>query len=215
MKFFSSIILEWGISNCEEYPWRETTNPYIILITEILLRKTTRQQVKKIYNNFFSTYPDFRALSKATVKTIEHDIKSLGISRVRAVALNAISKIILLKYNGCVPSNYKALIELPHVGPYIANATLCFAFNLDVPILDTNIIRVITRYFTIVSKHKRQRNDPLLWKYLENLLPQGRTKDFNFALLDFSLKICRSKNPKCDVCPLKNNCNYIKTILSL
>jgi len=166
--------------------------------------------VKKIFHYFFTKYPTFYFLTKATVKTIENDIKPLGISHVRAVALKRIGKIIISKYGGHVPSDREALIELPHVGPYIANATLCFAFNLDVPMLDTNILRVITRYFTISSKHRKKTNDPVLWKYLDSLLPKGRVKEFNYALLDFAFKICSSKNPKCFICPLKKSCIYIK-----
>ena len=199
---FVSILLEWRAHNQPKLPWRKTSDPYKILVSELLLRKTTRQQVSKIYEQFFLKYPDIQALSKALVKSIENTIVSLGMEHIRATALKKIAEIISEEHGGRIPDERRSLMKLPHVGPYIANAVLCFAYGADAPLLDTNVIRVISRVFSLKSARKRARDDPKMWDAVHRLMPKGKSRDFNLALLDFAALVCLPRKPKCPICPI-------------
>jgi len=213
-RMFSERLLLWFSVNKADFPWRKTTDPYKVLVSELLLRKTTRQQVSKIYKLFFSKYPDIKSLSKAKVESIERTIFPLGMEHIRAIALKEIAENISQKYGGKIPNRKKSLIELPHVGPYIANAVLCFAFGLDAPIVDTNVIRVISRVFSVTSSRKRPRDDPKMWRTVFDLIPKGKSRDFNLALLDFAASICVLRNPKCLICPMSDICGYYNALVS-
>jgi A/G-specific adenine glycosylase len=205
---FASRLLEWGKLNVVDFPWRKTTDPFKILISEIMLRKTTRKQVSQIYDDFFRRYPDVRSLAEATVESIEDTIRPLGMEHIRAVALKKAAEKILSKFKGKIPSERNLLMELPHVGRYTANAVLCFGFGMDAPLLDTNVIRVVNRVFSIRTSRKRARDDPKMWKVVSSLIPKGRAGDFNRAVLDFAASICVAKNPKCSLCPMLDICDY-------
>jgi A/G-specific adenine glycosylase len=205
---FVSILLEWHHHNMASFPWRKTKDPYKVLISEILLRKTTRNQVRKIFNYFFVKFPTVAALASENEKIIQRIITPLGMEHRRATALKKLSRTIMDIYDGKIPSGREQLLALPYVGPYTANAVLCFVYNKDYPLLDTNILRVITRVFSLTSSKKRLRDDPKMWRFASSLLPSGKAVDFNFAVLDFADSICRPKNPSCQSCPLLKICDY-------
>lgn len=210
---FISKLLTWHCLTHPSFPWRETSDPYKILVAEIFLRKTTRRQVKGIYTQFFMKYPNARALSKADINTIRNVIRPLGMEFMRATALKKIADIIIHKYNGKVPRSREKLLELPHVGPYIANAVMCFAYDKDHALLDTNIIRVINRVFSYKPAKKRPRDDNRMWEFVCTLMPPGRARDFNLAILDFAASICLPRNPKCSSCLLAHICDYKRGII--
>ena len=113
------------------------------------------------------------------------------------------------RFNGKVPDNKKDLLSLPGVGPYTANAVLCFAFGHDVSMLDVNIIRVLKRVFSPDVKKSRERTDKSFWDFAESLPPKGKGKEFNYAILDFAGEVCTAKNPKCKSCPMKKICDFV------
>lgn len=205
---FVSKLLMWHDENRSDFPWRRTSDPYTILVSELLLRKTTRKQVKQIHAQFFSKFPDFKALYKSNIEEIRNSIKSLGMEFIRSIALKKIAEIVVQKYGGQIPNKREEILKLPHVGPYIANAVMCFAYGMDYPLLDTNIIRVITRIFSLKSPKKRPRDDPRMWKIVSMLMPQGKARDLNLAMLDFAASVCLPKKPKCSSCQLRNICDY-------
>ena len=192
------------------FPWRQTNDPFKILVSELFLRKTARKQVSRLYEQFFSMYPTFEALHKADTKSIEMVIRPLGMEHIRAVALKEIAEVILSAHDGSVPCQREQLLGLPHIGPYITNAVLCFAFGKDAPLLDTNVVRVTSRIFSLRSKKKRVREDPEMWEAVQVMIPKGEGRDFNLAILDFAFSICTAKNPKCSICPMLNICEYEK-----
>lgn len=209
-EIFSYQLLFWFKKNKVRLPWRETSDPYKIFISEFLLRKTTRQQLIKIYPKFFDEFPDIKKIYDAPTKLIEETIHPLGLGRIRSHALKEISGIVMENYSGRIPNNEEQLIALPHVGRYIANAVLCFAFGEDLPILDSNILRIIRRVFSIKTDIKRGYNDPKIWGYVSTLIPKNNCQDFNKALLDFGSLVCSVK-PKCNICPVLTICDYYKT----
>lgn len=208
---FVSKLLAWRNSTCFHLPWRETSDPYRMLLSELFLRKTSRKQVKQIYAQFFSKYPDIQALSTADIDAIRKVIRPLGMGFVRAVALKNIAEIILRKHDGRIPNDREELLELPHVGSYIANAVMCFAFGKRVPIVDTNVIRVYERVFSLKSRKSRPQTDKEIWDFAEKALPLENYVEYNYALIDFGSEICRFKNPLCNVCIARTICtNFVQ-----
>lgn len=207
-KQFADLLLEWWRLNKRDFPWRKTSDPYNILIAEMLLRKTTAKQVNLLFARFLSKYPNPKVLSEAPEKEIEDLIRPLGMEHKRATLLKAVAKELTQKYNGNVPASQEELLKLPGVGSYVANALLCFAHGKDVPLVDTNAIRVFQRVFGFQSQKRRSKDDRALWDFVANTIPPGKAKDFNLAIIDHAHSICLPKNPRCPVCPVNILCKY-------
>lgn len=207
---FCRNVLSWRKKNNFDsiYPWRNSKDNYKILLSEILLKKTTRSQVAEQWDNFIKNFPNFQSLNTADLRKVRSVIKPLGLERVRSVQLKSLSKEILRSYNGKLPKSKKELLMLPGVGPYTANAILCFAFQHDVSMVDTNIMRVVKRVFSIVTNKTRERTDKKIWRFVEDLPPKGKGKVFNYAILDFASEVCTARNPKCPTCPMRKICDY-------
>ncbi|MEM3665684.1 MAG: hypothetical protein QW222_01225 [Candidatus Bathyarchaeia archaeon] len=207
-KEFANLLLEWWQSNKKDFPWRRTNNPYTIMISEMLLRKTTARQVSGIFEKFFARFPNAKALAEASEKEIEELIKPLGMEHKRAILLKKLASELLKSYRGAVPALQGDLLKLPGVGRYAANAVLCFAFGKDVPLVDVNAIRVFQRVFGFKSQKRRAKDDTAFWEYVAEAIPLGKSRDFNLAIIDFAHEVCRPKRPKCAICPLRAICKY-------
>jgi len=198
----------WQAHNDADFPWRRTKDPYKILVSELLLRKTTRKQVSQIYDTFFSKFPTIEVLASSDEKVIKKAIKTLGIEHKRASALRKMAQIIMDSYGGKIPTKSEQLTSLPYVGRYTSNALMCLAYGQDYPLLDTNVVRIITRVFSLRSSRNRPRDDPQMWDFVSSLIPSKKARDFNLAVLDIASSICRANNPDCPVCPLLGICDY-------
>jgi A/G-specific adenine glycosylase len=209
-KEFAEKLLKWWRTNKRDFPWRRTDDPYKILIAELLLRKTTAKQVRGLYEGFLSKYPDSKALSKAQERDIEDTIRPLGLERKRATLLKAIGSEIIQNHGGQVPTSKDDLLKLSGVGSYAANAVLCFAYHKDVPLVDTNAIRIFQRVFGFKSQKRRPKDDPTLWDFVGGAIPHGKARDFNLAVIDHAHSICIPRNPRCPTCPLNALCKYAK-----
>ncbi|MHA1284108.1 MAG: endonuclease III domain-containing protein [Promethearchaeota archaeon] len=198
-------ILNWYKRHKNNYPWRNTRNLYKILITEILLQKTTATNVSKIFNNFFKKYNNFSIILKVNIEELESDIKSLGLSNKRAKTLKDLSKMIINEYNNKIPQDYEILKKIKGIGDYVSNAYLCFGLNYRTIFIDINIKRIILRIFEYPNKKLKLVS---IKKYLNQILPEKDYKHFYWALLDFGNKICTSKSPNCNNCPLTMICKY-------
>tara|TARA_B100000315_G_scaffold35517_1_gene30157 strand:+ start:3765 stop:4229 length:465 start_codon:yes stop_codon:yes gene_type:complete len=144
--FFVRKILKWGKINRRIFTWRETSNPYAILIAEILLQRTAASQVEAIYLKFIGEFPTADTLSEASIQDIANIIKPLGL-KYRASRLKDIAVKIVENHQGLIPESKDELVQLKGIGEYVSNAVLCFAFGKDVPLVDTNIARVVQRVF--------------------------------------------------------------------
>jgi A/G-specific adenine glycosylase len=213
-KSFAANIIRWHKNNGREYPWRKTKNPFRILISEMMLQKTDTKKVFSIYPRFVKKYCTPEKLAISNLLTLRKEIHLLGIND-RARRLKITSKTLLRLHKGKVPSDRKQLLNLLGVGDYIANAVLCFAYNKDVPLLDSNVIRVIKRVFSLESKKERARTDKKLWEFAGSLVPKRKAVEYNRGILDFAASICRARNPKCSACPINAICNdYSSSVLS-
>jgi len=205
---FQNDLLNWWKKHKRDFPWRRTKDPYKLLIAEILLRKTTAEQVLPVYLDFINKYPTPEALNHANVKDLENLLKPLGMHKTRAQLLKKFASSFLKLTTVGNELSYSKLIKLPGIGTYSANAVLSLIYNKCVPMLDTNFIRILNRVFNIKSSKTRPRNDPYLWEKAQKILPCDKAGNFNLAVLDFATLICKHKQPKCNECFAQNYCSY-------
>jgi A/G-specific adenine glycosylase len=205
--FFVKNLLRWFRSNSRVFPWREkNVTPYEILVAELMLKKTRAENVVGPYLKFIKTFPTPDSVIKAQDKDLEKILKPLGLIEQRIKAFKTIFKIINDEFEGNIPNSRESLLEFPYVGQYTADAVLCFGFSQDIPIVDVNVTRICNRCFDI-EVYGDPRVDQHIWKFLEKLIPKGKGREFNLAILDFGSLICTSRNPKHEVCPFKKICS--------
>ncbi|MDI6854378.1 MAG: A/G-specific adenine glycosylase [Deltaproteobacteria bacterium] len=207
-EFFTSEILRWGKANFRSFPWREPgTSGYQILVSEVLLRKTRAESIVPVYERLLALYPGFSELAGANQSTLENLLKPLGLFRIRSRALKSIAEEVVTRHGGQLPQDEIALAALPHCGRYIANAILCFHFGEDRAIVDSNVHRLLCRHFgfdPVVEIHKADH----MWEFMKSLLPPGKGREFNYAVLDFCSLICTARNPKCHMSPINTLCQF-------
>jgi A/G-specific adenine glycosylase len=208
-RIFVTELLKWGDRNRRNFPWRATINPFHILVAELMLQRTNASQVAPVYLKFIDKYPSPQDVALAKLEDVSEDLRPLGLA-YRANRLKQIADILLLKYDGRVPESEAELVELPGVGKYVANAVLCFAFGKMQPLVDANIIRVMTRIFSVEIPGEAHKK-PEFWNLMKEILPAEGAREFNLSILDFASMICKSSNPDHDVCPVRNVCNFIRT----
>ena len=208
-KEVSRRLIEWYERVGRRFPWRnEGLKPYDVLIAEMMLQKTRAEMVVKAYLSFLERYPDPRSLESATVEEIAQVLKPLGLYNRRARWMKTIAGVLIEKYGGKVPSDREALLDLPGLGMYNANAILCFAYNEPVPLIDVNVARVLGRVADIEVRGDLRRNEKLQ-KLAAQLVPKKDFKEFNWALIDLGATVCTSKNPEHDRCPLASLCKHV------
>jgi A/G-specific adenine glycosylase len=205
IQWFRRQIKAWFRENRRDFPWRETQNPYHILIAEILLTRTRSENVVPVYRSFLVKYPTVEDLAKAPLADIEKAIAPLGFD-FRAGQLHRSAERIVSLYGGKIPDNEKDLITLPGVGRYTLNAVLATAFGQRAPVVDTNVVRILERFFGLEGRGEKSR-DSYLWDAAEAIAPKRNTKAWNWTLIDFGALVC-APNPRCSVCPLKKRCNF-------
>ena len=201
------MILNWADDNLVEYPWRNKRNPYKVLISEILLTRTRAKQVTPVYTDFMTKYPTLNYFLKAELKDLKQLLKSLGLL-FRAEMLIYLAFQLKNDYDNKIPDTLADLKTLKGIGDYGANAILCFGFNERSSLLDTNFIRIFTRVFGIKSKTKTPKTDKFLWEISKAILPNDGYIKYNYGILDLGGKICLSRTPKCNICPIKKVCLF-------
>lgn len=206
-QYFRDRIRAWYQEHQRDFPWRHTCNAYETLIAELLLQQTDAPKAAKVYEGFVASFPTPADLAQAKAKRVLTFIRSIGLD-YRAKRLVAIAREIEERFCGEMPADRESLVSLPGVGPYIANAVLATAFGERAAIVDTNVVRVVARFFGVRSALKRPRTDPRLWQFAEQLLPRkaARVREWNYALLDFAAILCRHRHPRCQICPCRRNC---------
>lgn len=199
-------MFQWHQHNHKNYPWRNTINPYYILVAEFLLQETHVRKVQDAYLNICNTYTDVESLAIASLDEIQLIIKPIGLA-YRAERLKGCANSIVKDYGGNVPGTKKELLTFPGVGQYIANAALCYAFDKATVPIDTNVIRLFCRYFGFTSSYSRPRTDGKLAEIIRKQFSYfTSTRDANLAVLDFVSSVCTARKPSCTSCPLENSC---------
>jgi len=202
---FRQRLLNWYRANRRNLPWRSTTDPYKILVSEIMLQQTQVERVIPKYEEFLRKYPTLEALARAPVEEVKKAWYPLGYN-IRPVWLHSIAREAVAKYGGSLPETGEELLTLKGVGRYTVGALLSFAFGKDAPILDTNAARVIHRVFLGDGDYRARKAQKGLWELTEALLPKGKAYDFNQALMDFGATVCTARKPLCLLCPMNDFC---------
>lgn len=203
---FRNTIIQWFNKNKRIYPWRETRDPFRVLIAEIMLRRTKADQVKPVYETLFKEYPDSEAVAKAEDKKLEQILYPLGL-KWRTPAFGLVARELKQKYHCKVPQTREELTELPGVGDYVAGAVLSVAYGKKEWIVDTNIVRVFKRYFGIRTS-KEGRRDKQVIEMAKTYASCKDPRKANLAILDFAALVCTPQKPDCEKCPLSKRCHY-------
>ena len=205
--FFIRRLLKWSASNFPDYPWRKTTDPYLILVAEMLLRKTRAPQVKDIYDKFVKEFPSLKTLYDADTNMIEDVVRGLGL-KYRAAWIKDIVRNLYDRYGNSIPSDEYSLQKgIGKNRKYILNCVRCFAFNTNTAVFDVNVKRILQRVFSI-DFGKEAHKDPAAWEIASLLVPEGLSREYNWAMLDLGRLICTARNPKCNICPLRKLCDF-------
>lgn len=207
VKVFRRVLQRWGAANRRGFPWRQTNDPYGVLIAELLLQATAARKVAPVYEQLVGRYPTPASLALASVGEIEGVIRPLGLGS-RARAILKMAELLVRDHGGVVPSEREKLLRLPRVGDYTAGAVQSFAFGLRAGIPDTNVIRLLQRFFGLPASRPSHRGSPqrIILRAAKDVLPARGFADFNFAMLDFGSLICTSRRPTCVACPLSSHC---------
>lgn len=207
ISFFQQNLLRWYSKFGRDLPWRHTSDPYHILISEIMLHQTQVDRVLPKYLQWIQTYPSFQALASASILEVQELWKPLGYN-FRPIRLHKIAQRVINEFNGRLPNTIEELTAIKGIGRYTAGAILSFAFHKDAPIVDTNIRRVIQRIFDIKGNLLRASAKKQIWSLAEKLIPTGQANIFNQAIMDFGALICMARNPSCHICFIKAYCRF-------
>ncbi len=217
IKRLVSGLLSWFARHARDLPWRRTRDPYAIWVSEIMLQQTQVKTVLPYWERWMREVPTIESLAKARPEKIHKLWEGLGYyTRVRN--LQQAARLIWEKHGGRFPDRFDEVLALPGIGRYTAGAICSIAFNQPTPILDGNVIRVLTRIFGIGGNPRDKNTNARLWQLAGELVLQAtcpaprtshltpRASRFNQSLMELGALVCTPRRPKCAVCPVKKFC---------
>ena len=204
-RWFRRRLLEWYRRNGRDLPWRQTRDPYRILVSEVMLQQTQVDRVLPKYQEWLVKYPTLAALAAAPEADVSATWRPLGYN-IRPRRLHAIARESVERYGGELPDDEATLRSFKGIGAYTAGAVLSFAFGQRAAILDTNVARVLFRIFVGAGDPKSHAMRRHLWEVSRTVLPMRHVFDFNQALMDFGATLCTARKPQCPVCPMRTGC---------
>ena len=194
-------LVAWGERHRRDLPWRNTRDPWAILVSEVMLQQTQIARVVPRYEAFLAEFPTPTACASAPVAAVIRAWDGLGYNR-RAVQLHRCAEQVVEQHDGCLPRDLAALLELPGVGPYTARAVLVFAYEHDAGVVDTNVGRVLARW------QGRRLTPAEAQAAADEAVPAGEGWAWNQALFDFAAGVCTRRAPRCDQCPVFSACRW-------
>lgn len=203
---FSVNLLDWYMINRRDLPWRRHNNPYFTWVSEIMLQQTRVDTVIPYFNRFIANFPTVQALAEAAEEDVLKNWEGLGYYS-RARNLQAAAQQVMELHGGEMPQDKQAVFALKGVGPYTAGAILSIAFNQPQPAVDGNVMRVLSRYFLIDEDIMKGSTRVLMEELAGELIPEGRARDFNQALMELGALVCTPKAPHCLTCPVMEQCS--------
>ncbi|WP_185853420.1 A/G-specific adenine glycosylase [Blattabacterium cuenoti] len=204
---FSKKIINWYEKNYRKLPWRETKNPYYILVSEFMLQQTRVSKIVKYYSNFIKKFPNLEKLAQAEEKNVLKEWEGLGYYS-RARNLHSFAKS--LKKDNLFPKKYEELIKYKGIGPYTGAAIASICFNEMIPAVDGNAYRVFSRYLGIYDDITSAATKNLFRIIILKMMDSEYPGIFNQAIMDIGSILCTPKNTKCLLCPVKDSCFSIK-----
>ena len=205
MDSYTADIYKWFIINKRDLPWRKTSDPYKIWISEIILQQTRVAQGMSYYNRFIEKFPTIYDLANASEDTVLKLWQGLGYY-TRARNLHFTAKLIVDKYNGVFPRDFKTILSLKGIGNYTAAAIASIAYDLPHAAVDGNIYRVISRIYGITTPIDSEKGKSEIQKIADDLIPLKNPGFHNQAFMEFGALQCLPKSPVCNLCPLEDRC---------
>jgi A/G-specific adenine glycosylase len=202
---FRRRLLTWYRAHGRDLPWRQTSDPYHILVSEVMLQQTQVDRVLPKYMEWLAKYPSLESLASAPEQDVTALWRPLGYN-IRPRRLHAIARESVMRYGGQLPSDEETLLSFKGIGAYTAGAIRSFAFRQRAAILDTNVARVLFRVFVARGDAKAHAMRRRLWALSEALVPRKDVFDFNQALMDLGATVCTARKPKCIACPMTKLC---------
>ncbi|VXB05233.1 A/G-specific adenine glycosylase [Flavobacterium sp. 9R] len=202
---FTNLLIEWYLQNKRDLPWRNTTNPYPIWLSEIILQQTRVAQGTPYFYAFLESFPTVKELARADEQQVLKLWQGLGYYS-RARNLHQTAQYIANELDGVFPNSYAGLIQLKGIGEYTAAAIASFAYNEPVPVVDGNVFRVVSRYFGIESDISAGKTKKEFTALAAELLSKEQPALFNQAIMEFGAMHCTPKNPDCENCIFNSSC---------
>jgi A/G-specific adenine glycosylase len=209
-QWFRRRLLAWYRRHGRALPWRETRDPYRVLVSEIMLQQTQVDRVLPKYHEWLLRYPTFEALAKAQIREVVRTWYPLGYN-IRPRRLHAIARESVRRFGGRLPDDEETLRSFKGIGAYTAGAVLSFAFGKRAAIVDTNVARVLFRVFVGKGDARSHAMRAHLWSLSRQVLPHRHVYDFNQALMDFGATVCSARKPLCGGCPMRARCKWGQT----
>lgn len=202
-------LLKWFHKNARPLPWRKHCRPYEVWVSEIMLQQTQMETVLPYFKTWMKKFPSIESLAESDERKVLKLWEGLGYYS-RARNLHESAKRIVRQYNGIFPKSYETILSLKGVGRYSAGAIASIAFNQKKPIVDGNVLRVLSRVYAIKKPIDVEKNKEIFWKLEEALIPEGQARYFNQALMELGALVCHAENPLCHRCPLSGFCAAFK-----
>lgn len=202
---FRQALLGWFAREGKSYPWRETTDPWHILVSEIMLQQTTIPTVLARYERWMKQFPTPFDLVEASEEVALRSWEGLGYYR-RVRSLRQIAGAVVERHGGEFPPDADALMALPGIGEYTCGALLSFAFNIPAPIVDTNVSRVIARMDDYRESVDSTPGKKYMWARAAELVDSVYPREFNSAIMELGQTFCKSKAADCLLCPVREFC---------
>lgn len=199
----------WFAQEGRDYPWRRTTDPYAIIVSELMLQQTQIGTVldRGYYARWMERFPDVQALASATEEEVLRSWEGLGYYR-RARFLQQLARAVIAEHGGIFPRDVGVILDLPGVGRYTAGAVASFAFDAREPIVDGNVARVLARVCDDPTPVDSPEGQSKLWEHAHALVEAARSpRVLNSALMELGQRICRTGTPDCGVCPVRPFCH--------
>jgi A/G-specific adenine glycosylase len=207
-------LLAWFACNARDLPWRRTRDPYAIWVSEIMLQQTQVKTVLPYWERWMRELPNIAALARARTERLHKLWEGLGYyTRVRN--LQKAARLVIERHGGRFPADFAQVLELPGIGRYTAGAVCSIAFNQPKPILDGNVVRVLSRVFGIGGDPRTTHTRARLWRIAEDLVRRAakqtsrnrrHASDFNQAMMELGAVVCMPRQPRCDACPVAKCC---------
>lgn len=202
-------LLSWYARAKRDLPWRRTKDPYKIWVSEIMLQQTQVKTVIPYYEKWLKRFPTVKSLAETPLEEVLKHWAGLGYYR-RARMLHEGAKFLHENQKGKLPETVEGLLKVPGIGRYTAGAIASIAFNKKAPIVDGNVIRILSRITALKSDINEKKTMDALWDLAEEVLPDKNTGDFNQAMMELGATICLPSNPSCLICPAAQVCEAFK-----
>ncbi|MDL2282769.1 A/G-specific adenine glycosylase [Parabacteroides sp. OttesenSCG-928-G06] len=206
---FSSLLIRWYVKHKRDLPWRDTRDPYIIWISEIILQQTRVAQGKDYFLRFVERFPDVASLAAAEEEEVLKLWQGLGYYS-RARNLHAAAKDIMQRFGGMFPADYKEILSLKGIGPYTAAAIASAAWNLPYPVVDGNVFRVLSRLFGITTPIDSTLGKKEFTLLATGIMNPAEAGIHNQAMMELGALQCIPQQPDCPICPFAGKCQAYK-----